>query len=71
MKLKKNIYSPSLHQGLYQKLINKFSDYIPIQIIQNYLNGEDIDIVIDEIVNDKEFQKSNTEIETYEFFLKI
>ena len=30
------------------------------------MNEEVIDIVIDEIVNNKDFEKSNTEIETYE-----
>ena len=60
------IYSPSLHQDLYQKLIKCFSNYIPIHIIPNILNEEDIDIVIEEIVNYKDFEKSNTEIETYE-----
>ena len=60
------IYSPSLHQDLYQKLIKCFSKYIPIHIIPNILNEEDIDIVIEEIVKNKEFQKSNAEIETYE-----
>ena len=60
------IYSPSLHQELYQKVIKCFSNYIPINIIPNILNEEDIDIVIDEIVNNKDFQKSKTETETYE-----
>ena len=60
------IYSPSLHQYSYQKLIECFSNYIPINKIRNILNEEDIDIVIDDIVNIKDFQKSNTEIETYE-----
>ena len=54
------IYWPSLHQDLYQKLIKCFSNYIPIHIIPNILNEEDIDIVIDEIVNDKDFQTSDT-----------
>ena len=58
------IYSPSLHQNLYQK--NKcFNNYIPINIIPNILNEEYNDIVIDEIVNDKDFQKSDCEIEPY------
>ena len=60
------IYTPSLHQDLYQKLIKCFSSYIPIHIIPNILNEEDIDILIDELVNNKDFQKSNIEIETYE-----
>ena len=59
------IYSPSLHQDLYQKLIKCFSNYIPIHIIKNILNEEDIDIVIEELVNDKDFEKSDTEIETF------
>ena len=60
------IYSPSLHQDLYQKLLKCFSNYIPIHIIPNILNEEDVDIVIDEIVNNKDFEKSDTAIETYE-----
>ena len=42
------------------------SNNIPINIIPNILNEEDIDVVIDEIVNDKDFEKSDTEIETHE-----
>ena len=60
------IYSPSLHQDLYQKLIKCFSNYIPIHIIPNILNETDIDIVIEEIVDKKDFEKSNTEIETFD-----
>ena len=60
------IYSPSLHQDLYQKLIKCFSNYIPIQIIETILNEKDIDVVIEEIVNNKDFQKSDTETETNE-----
>ena len=60
------IYSPSLHQDLYQKLTKCFSNYIPNNIVPNILNEEDIDIVIEEIVNNKDFEKSDTEIETYD-----
>ena len=60
------IYSTSLHQNLYQKLIKCFSNYIPIHIIPNMLNEEDIDVVIEEIVKNKDFENSDTEIETYE-----
>ena len=60
------IYSPSLHQDLYRKLNKCFSNYIPIHIIPIILDEEDIDIVIEEIVNNKDFEKSNCEIETYE-----
>ena len=60
------IYSPSLHQDLYQKINICFSNYIPYNIIPNILNKEDIDVVIEEIVNNEDFEKSDTEIETYE-----
>ena len=60
------IYSPSLHQDLYQKLIKCFTNYIPIHIIPNILNEEDIDIVIEELVNIKDFEKSDTETESHE-----
>ena len=60
------IYSPSLHQDLYQKLIKCFTNYIPIHIIPNILNEEDIDIVIEETTNNKDFEKSNIEIETFD-----
>ena len=40
------IYSPSLHQDSYEKLIKCFSNYIPIHINPNILNEEDIDVVI-------------------------
>ena len=60
------IHSPSLHQDLYQKLFKCFSNYIPVYIIPNILNSEDIDTVIEEVVNNKDFEKSDKEIETYE-----
>ena len=55
---------PCLHQDLYQKLIKCFGNYIPIHIIPNILNEEDIDKVIEKIVNNKDFEKSDTETET-------
>ena len=65
------IYSPGLHQDIYQKLIKCFSNYIPINIIPNMLNEVDIDIAIEEIVDNKDFEKSDTEIETYESIEEI
>ena len=59
-------YSPSLHQDLNRKLIKCFSKYIPIHKIPNILNEEDIDLVIEEVINNKDFEKSDTEIDTYE-----
>ena len=60
------IYSPSLHQKLYQKLIKCFNNFIPIHIIPNILNEEDIDVVIEDIVKNKDFEKSGAEIETFD-----
>ena len=60
------IYSPSIHQDLCQKLFKCFSNYIAINILQNILNEEDIDIVIEDIVNNKDFVKSDTEIESFD-----
>ena len=60
------IHSPNFHQDFYQKLIKCFSNYIPIHIIPNILNEDDMDIVIEEVVDIKDFEKSDTEIETYE-----
>ena len=60
------IYSLSLCQDIYQKLIKDFRNYIPIHIVPNFLNEKDIDVVIEEIVNNEDFEKSDTEIETYE-----
>ena len=60
------IYSPYLNQDFYQKLIECFSNYIPIPIIRNIFNGKDVDVVIDEICSDEDFQKSDIEINTYD-----
>ena len=60
------IYSPSLHQDLYQKLIKGFINYTPINIIPYILNEEDLDVVIEEIVKNKDFEKTDTETKTYE-----
>ena len=58
-------YSPSLYRDINQKLHKCFSNYIPIHILPNSLDEEDFDIVIDEIVKNKGFEKSDTGIETY------
>ena len=51
------IYTLSLHQDLYQKFFKCFIIYIPIHIIPIILNEENLDTVIDEIVNTKDFKK--------------
>ena len=65
------IYSPSLHQDLYQKIIKCFGKYIPFDLIPNLLNEEDIDVVIEEIVNNKDFGRSDTELETFDSIEEI
>ena len=60
------IHSPSLHQDLYRKLIKCFNNFIRINITPIILNEEDIDIVLGEIINNKDFEKSDTEIETFD-----
>ena len=60
------IYSPINHQDLYQKLLKCLSNYIPIHIIPNILIENYIDIVFEKIVKNKDFEKSDNEVETYE-----
>ena len=48
------------------EMIKCFSKYIPINIIPHILNETDIDIVIEDIVNNKDFEKSVIEIETFD-----
>ena len=60
------IYSPSLLQELYQKLITSFSNSIPIHIIPNFLIEEDLDTIIEEIFNKKDFEELHTEVETFD-----
>ena len=60
------IYSPSIYQDLYQRLIKCFNNYIPIKTIANILNEEDLDILIEKIINHKDFEKSNIEIVTFD-----
>ena len=43
-----------------------FSNYKPIHITAKFLNEEDIDVVVEDIINNKDFEKSDTEIGTYE-----
>ena len=61
-----NIYSPSLHQDLYQKIFKCSSNYIPINIIPKILIEEALDIAKSQIDYEKDFEKSDTEIGTYE-----
>ena len=60
------IYSPSPHQHFYQKFIEGFTNYIPINKIQNTQIKKDLHLIIEEIVNDKYFEKPERDMETYE-----
>ena len=64
--MKKYIYSPSLHQDLYPNPIKCFNNYIPLHIIPNISKEKDIDLVIEKKFNNEDFEKSDTELETYE-----
>ena len=66
--IKKCIYSPSLQQDLFEKLTKCFFNYIPFNILPNILNEENIDVVIEEIVKNENFEKSDTETETFNNF---
>ena len=55
---------------MYQKLIKCFSKYIPIHKIPNILNEEE-DFVNDEVVINKDFEKSDIEIEIYEIIEEL
>ena len=59
-------FSPSLLQNLYEKLIKSFNNYIPINKISEILNEEELDILIEKIIADKDFQKSNIELEVFD-----
>ena len=60
------IYSFSRYQNLYRKLNKCFSCYIPTNKIANNLNEEDMDIVIEEVIKNTDFEKSNTDIGTFD-----
>ena len=60
------IYSPSFDTYICQKLIKCFSNYKPIHIIPNFLNEEDIDIVVEERISYRDLEKPDTDIETFD-----
>ena len=63
---KKIIYSPFLHENLYQKLKKSFSNFIPNDVTSNILNEDYIDLVFEEVANDKDFKHSDTKKGTSE-----
>ena len=61
------IYSPTIHQPNYQKLIKCFQNFLPLNVIDNILKEdidlEDLDDIIEEIVQDEDFVSSPIEFE--------
>ena len=47
-------------------MIKCFTNYKTIHIIPNNLNEEDTDEVIGDIINNKDYEKSDTEIQTFD-----
>ena len=61
-----DIYSPSLQQDSQQRFFKCFCNDIPINKSPNFFIEEGKILVNDEMVNDKNFKKFETEIETFE-----
>ena len=64
------IYSPTIHQPAYQKLIKCFQSFLPLNVINKILKEdislEELDDVIEVIVSDEEFVSCEIEIEAYD-----
>ena len=59
-----NTSSLSLQKNLDQNLIKCFTNFIPINMIQNVVNEDDSDLMIEEI--SKNIEKSETDMEIFE-----
>ena len=68
---KKYFKSPSLHQEVYRELIKSFNNRIPTKINQNTLKEGDLDLITGKIFRKENFEKSETEIETYEALAEV
>ena len=64
------IFSPTIHQPTYKTIIKCFENFLPLNVIQNILKEhiplDDLDDVIEEIVNDEDFESSEIECESYD-----
>ena len=67
----KYTFTHQVYFKIFIKLIKCFSNYKSIHIIPNILNEEDIDLIFEDIVNDKDFEKLETEVETSESIEEI
>lgn len=65
------LFSRSIHQDYYQTLIRCHENFLPRNVIENIFNEppksmEELDQIINEIVNDEEFETSETEFESHD-----
>ena len=64
------IFSPTIHQPTYQKIIKCFNSFLPLNVIQNILKEkislDELDNTIEEIINHEDFEQSHIECENYE-----
>ena len=59
-------FSPSLQQDFYQNIIKCFDIFSRIKVLCFIVNEKVIDLKIEEISNDENFEVSETIVETYE-----
>ena len=64
------IYSPTIHQPVYQTLIKCLESFIPLNVIKNVLelkiSLEELQPLIEEIINEEDFESSQIECESYD-----
>ena len=64
------IYSPTIHQPVYQTIIKCFESFLPLNVIKNVLelkiSLEELQPLIEEIINDEDFESSQIECESYD-----
>ncbi len=64
------IFSPTIHQSSYKTIIKCFNSFLPLKAIQNILKEkiplDELDTIIEEIMNEEDFESSNIECESYD-----
>ena len=64
------IFSPTIHQPTYKTIIKCFNSFLPLNVIRNILKEQtpldELDITIEEIINDEDFESSHIECESYD-----
>ena len=64
--VKRIFFSPSFHQDIYQNTNKGLSTFIPLNKVSTILIEGGCESVFEELSKDKNFEKSDTETETYE-----